>query len=72
MPPNQADIENSTYNFQTELTKKLDGFNSDFDQATINEIVLWKVNRYVSIDTETIELLNKIKKSDTELNSELT
>jgi len=72
LPPNQADIENSTYNFQTELAKKLDSLNSDFDQATINEIVLWKVNRYVSIDTETIELLNKIKKSDTELNPELT
>lgn len=70
--PDQADIENSTYNFQTELTKKLDSLNSDFDQAIINEIVLWKVNRYANIDTETIELLNKIKKSDTELDPEFT
>ena len=45
--------------------------NTDFDQNIINEIVLWKVNRYVSLETETIELINRIK-NDAQLNEELT
>ena len=38
----------------------------------INEIILWKVNRYAAIDTETLKLINQIKKEDTQLNTELT
>ena len=42
--PTKFDIENSNYNYQTELTSKLDSLNCDFSQELINEIVLWKVN----------------------------
>jgi thermostable 8-oxoguanine DNA glycosylase len=50
------------YKFQPELTKRLDSLeNTSFDQALINEIVLWKVNRYVSIGNEDIEQLKRLK-----------
>lgn len=70
--PSVDDIKNSVYNYQTELTSKLDKLDTDFDQDIINEIVLWKVNRYAAIDRETLNLINQIKKNDTQLNSELT
>ena len=70
--PSADDIKNSVYSYQTELTSKLDRFNTDFNQEIINEIVLWEVNRYAAIDNEILNLINKIKKDDTELNPELT
>ena len=70
--PTKFDIENSNYNYQTELTSKLDSLNCDFSQELINEIVLWKVNRYACLETETLNLINQIKKDDIELNPELT
>ncbi len=66
------DIQNTVYKYQNELTAKLDNLDTDFNQATINEIVLWKVNRYAAIDNDTLSLINQIKKSDTQLNPELT
>lgn len=65
-------LKNEKYNFQPRLTKKLDLISSDFDQEIINQIVLWKVNRYAEIDNETFSLLNSIKKEDTFLNESLT
>lgn len=65
-------LKNEKYNFQPELTKKLDEISSDFDQEIINQIVLWKVNRYAEMDNETFLLLNSIKKEDTFLNENLT
>ena len=36
------------YSYQPELTARLDNLESvAIDQSLINEIVLWKVNRYV-------------------------
>jgi thermostable 8-oxoguanine DNA glycosylase len=70
--PSVDDIQNSAYSYQNELTTKLDRLDTDFDQETINEIVLWKVNRYAAIDNDTLSLINQIKKSDTQLNPELT
>jgi len=60
------------YKFQEALTKKLDEYNWFFDQNIINEIVLWKVNRYAQFDDESIELLNHIKKTSTTLDIDLT
>ena len=65
--PSSEDIENAMYSYQTELTEKLDNLNSNFDQKIINEIVLWKVNRYANIENETLELINRIKKTDTDV-----
>jgi thermostable 8-oxoguanine DNA glycosylase len=69
--PTADDLKNSSYNYQTSLTSKLDELDSDFNQETINEIVLWKLNRYAAIDKETFTLLNQIKKSDTDIKPEL-
>lgn len=52
------------YEFQGELTSVLDNYSGvDFDQSIINEIVLWKVNRYVStkVKPDWLSLLNGFK-----------
>jgi hypothetical protein len=49
------------YRYQPDLTRRLDSsMAAAFDQATINEVVLWKVNRYVHLKEPTIELLNGV------------
>jgi hypothetical protein len=70
--PSSKDLDNSFYNYQISLTTKLDNLDTDFDQEIINEIVLWKVNRYAEMDSETLNLINQIKKDDTQLNPDLT
>lgn len=70
--PSADDIRNSVYNYQSELTSKLDKLDTGFNQDIINEIVLWKVDRYAAVDNETLNLINQIKKDDTQLNPELT
>jgi len=54
--------EDYEYNFQTELTNKLDSVEWDFSQDIINEILLWKVNRYSLLDEKTLIKLNSIDK----------
>lgn len=52
----------ASYHYQPELTKRLDNLNNiSFDQSLINEIVLWKVNRYVRISDGNIEQFEKLK-----------
>lgn len=69
---NESDLDISSFKHQVELTKKLDGLNSDFNQEILNEIILWKVNRYAKFDDETINLLNKINPKDENLEISLT
>ncbi|MBU2020298.1 MAG: hypothetical protein KJ941_11690 [Bacteroidetes bacterium] len=69
---NKDDLTGTNYNYQKNLTQKLDKLDSDFSQEIINEIVLWKVNRYAPISEKAIELLNRIKKTDSDLDKELT
>ena len=68
----RIDCELEEYSYQDLLTPNLDRLNGDFDQQVINEIVLWKVNRYAQIEPETLALLNQIKKEDQVLDNELT
>jgi len=50
------------YNYQPNLTKKLDNLhNVSFTQSLVNEIVLWKVDRYVSLDNEILISLDNLK-----------
>ena len=65
-------LQNKKYNFQPKLTQKLDSLSSDFNQEIINQIVLWKVNRYVEIDDDILLLLNSIKKEDEYVDEEIT
>lgn len=67
-----VDCKLQDYNYQDLLTPKLDELEGDFDQDVINEIVLWKVNRYALLEPETLDLLNKIKKEDEVLDKKLT
>lgn len=60
------------YKFQPELTLKLDKTKSDFNQELINEIVLWKTNRYSELNSETLNLINKIDKKAEFINNDLT
>src|SRR5574344_873921 len=68
----EKDLSEFDYHYQQELTKKLDNVNFDFNQEIINEIVLWKVNRYASLSPETLNLLNEIKNTNTVLDTDLT
>lgn len=65
-------LRNEKYNFQPKLTPKLDSISSEFNQEIINQIVLWKVNRYVDIEDELFSLLNTIKKENKILDEGLT
>jgi hypothetical protein len=60
------------FDYQESLTNKLDLNLIDFDQNTLNEIVLWKVNRYAEFDSELISLINSINRNDLEIDTEKT
>lgn len=72
MEVGEIDTSLKDYKYQPKLTKKLEGLSDDFTQEIINEIVLWKVNRYSELDDETLNLLNQISKEDKEINIDLT
>lgn len=65
----QSDRE---FRYQKKLTDKLDKLDEPFNQNIINEIVLWKVNRFAEIDSETLRLLNEIDTNSEFINKELT
>ncbi len=62
------------YSYQKILTKILDEKTQNsflkVDQNYLNEIVLWKVNRYAAFNDEVIQLLNQIKEQKSELMNE--
>ena len=60
------------FEYQNILSTKLDKHDSYYTQNIINEIVLWKVNRYVQIDEELLELLNTINKNEMNLDIDKT
>ncbi|MFZ1790558.1 MAG: hypothetical protein WAT92_19705 [Saprospiraceae bacterium] len=68
----QLSEEDKEYNYQLELTKKLDKLNGNFDQNTINEIVLWKVNRYSLLQPATMDLINSINPGVSQINIDKT
>lgn len=59
------------FTYQENLTVKLDAMDADFNQEIINEIVLWKVNRFAALSSDTLGLLNQLSKTST-FDSELT
>jgi signal recognition particle subunit SEC65 len=52
------------FSYQEELTKKLDSYQGDFSDEIINEIVLWKVNRYVTLECDALKEINTISPHD--------
>lgn len=49
------------YDYNIDITNKLDNINSDFNEKIINEITLWKLDRYPRLTVELIKRLNNIK-----------
>ena len=72
MEGGEIDTSLKDYKYQPKLTGKLEVLSGDFNQETINEIVLWKVNRYSELNGETLNLLNQISKEDKEIKADLT
>lgn len=64
--------EDNNFNYQPELTQKLDSLESDFNQNILNEIILWKVNRYANFEDDTIRAINNINSEVRVLNKEKT
>lgn len=53
----------SEYSYQPMLTRKLDDvIHQTFDQSLVNEIVLWKINRYAPLSPSALEALNELRK----------
>lgn len=56
------------YNYQPNLTSQLDNIvECKFDQALLNEIILWKLNRYVSLSETNfnkIDVLNNLNSGE--------
>lgn len=51
-----------SYSYQSVLTKKLDNlYDVTFTQLIINEIVLWKVNRYVALNNDILLEIDHLK-----------
>jgi thermostable 8-oxoguanine DNA glycosylase len=71
-PEFQLNENDYKFNYQKNLTKKLDNQTGEFDQNIINEIVLWKVNRYAEIDLETLKLINNIDPLSNQLDKQQT
>ena len=49
------------FDYQKELTEKLDTTNSKFSKDILNEIVLWKINRYAPFNSTLINEINTIR-----------
>lgn len=65
-------LEPYDYKYQKELTENLDKLDGDFSQNILNEIVLWKVNRYALIKKDILQLLNQLSKEDSEIDIDFT
>lgn len=59
----KADTE---YNYQPQLTKKLDNHSGDFSEQTLLEIALWKTNRYPTISQDLLDAINDLRKGYSE------
>jgi thermostable 8-oxoguanine DNA glycosylase len=51
------------YNYQPQLTEKLDNLIGDFSEITLLEIALWKTNRYPTITQDLLYDINDLRKT---------
>ena len=58
---NKKNISTKVFNYEPELTSKLDNFAKDdkFTRSTFDEITLWKVSRYPNITKEIVDVFLK-------------
>jgi thermostable 8-oxoguanine DNA glycosylase len=64
--------EDLYFSYQKDLTEKLDNSVNSFDQSILNEIVLWKVNRYAKFSESIVTKINSINVTSNSLDEELT
>src|SRR5438552_3897888 len=50
------------YKYQGKLTDRLDSATGEFTQALINEIVLWKVNRFAELSPKLLKEISSLSK----------
>ena len=64
---NKKDSSSKVFNYEPELTSKLDSFTKDdqFTRSTFDEITLWKVSRYPDINKEIIDAVNELAQYNT-------
>ena len=64
---NKKDTSSKVFNYEPELTSKLDSFTKDdqFTRSTFDEITLWKVSRYPDINKEIIDAVNELAQYNT-------
>ena len=60
------------YKYQPDLTSKLDRNECEVTQERINEIVLWKTNRFAQLDDPTLKAINTIPRESISLDYLLT
>lgn len=68
----QISFNDFDFNYQKSLTSKLDSDIDNFDQNKLNEIVLWKVNRYAQFNDKLIKMINSIDRNGLEINEDKT
>lgn len=68
----KIDKSDLIFNYQESLTHQLDSIESEFNQAILNEIVLWKVNRFADFDNQTLNVLNSININQEKLDIDKT
>lgn len=72
IPPHRIKDEHREFNYQSVLTQQLDEHKGNFTQETINQIILWKVNRYAHFDSDTLSKINEISGNETEIDDKKT
>ncbi len=68
----ELDDTDFEFDYQRDLTNKLDADTTDFSQERLNEIVLWKVNRYARFDSDLIQQINDIDPKSEKIEVEKT
>jgi hypothetical protein len=58
------------YHYQKALTTRLDKQDWTFTEQRVLEIALWKLNRYLNVSEQLIQLLNGVKAKPTQANGE--
>ncbi|MBE2289467.1 MAG: hypothetical protein IAE95_07935 [Chitinophagaceae bacterium] len=61
--PVLIEIAKAEYKYQTELTKHLDDIQGELSYTNLLEIILWKVNRFPSVDEQTLNKLNELREN---------
>lgn len=57
----QIEKADKRYNYQSDLTKELDNITGSLSGLDILKIILWKLNRYVSVNEQLLSAINNLR-----------